>query len=113
MDMHGSDCLDRKCHMAFMFGHYLLGMQVGKPVVKSPSVAVTVAGRGRPCWVSCRRISEALDLPGQSIPFLSLRYFSPTTRMGQVVLLLNCSAWRWNDERHGTRARNCGICFVK
>lgn len=42
VDMQGSDCLGRNWHLAFVFGHYLLGMKVGKPVVKSLSVPVTV-----------------------------------------------------------------------
>lgn len=49
-------------------------------------------------------------LPG---PFLSLGCFPPETHTGLVLLILNCSAWGRNDERHGTRARNCVICFVK
>lgn len=44
-----------------MFGHYLLGMQVDKPVVKSLSVPVTV---GDAVLGSCMRLSEALALPG-------------------------------------------------
>lgn len=40
----GFDFLGRKWYLAFV-----LGMQVGKPVVKSLSVPVTVAGRGTLC----------------------------------------------------------------
>lgn len=41
VDGPGFDFLGRKWYLAFV-----LGMQVGKPVVKSLSVPVTVAGRG-------------------------------------------------------------------
>lgn len=64
VDVPCSDSLGRNWHQTFVFDHYLLGMQVGKCVVRSLSVPVTVAGRGMLCWVSCTRISAALVLPG-------------------------------------------------
>lgn len=64
LDVPHSDSLGRNWHPTFVFDHYLLGMQVGKYVVRSLSVPVTVAGRGMLCWVSCTRISAALVLPG-------------------------------------------------
>lgn len=64
VDMPGSNSLSRNWHLPFVFGHYLLGMQGGKPVVKSLSVPMTVSGRGRLCWLSWMRISEAVVPPG-------------------------------------------------
>lgn len=68
VDVPGSDSLGGNWPPAFVFGHYLLGMQVGKRALKSPSVPMTVAGRGRLCWVSWASSSGALVPPGYSIP---------------------------------------------